>query len=504
MSKQIRNIIITVVVVLLLAGGLLLIKMLPEEQQPVNEESTTVNSETETTTQGEEEIITQAPEGIYLTQNEEGNLDTIEVTNEHGTYKLIQPQKNMWIVDGYDDLLTDDEVPFLVDSCANFKVASVVDGNCTDFSKYGLTNPKVTVRITFRDGSEMTVYFGDVNPSSSTKSRYLYVKNGKEVYEEAVGLYTAFSNSLEELFSTEMLSPQRITDTEGKTAFADIDSIVLGGTARDKEIIITANQFYGKQNSGNLIFKESKMTITSPISIPLDISSETGRFGTTYSRLTETGIMASSVAKVHPTDADKAKFGLAEPAYTVAITSQGKKYQFYFSELNVQEGVYYATDEFGMIIFCVNQTNGKWITATLDELATKNLYVGDPYQLSKVTVKTENASTAFNVTQLGDYEMTVKEGNREVDAAWFRRFFDIVCELDWVDVAEKVPTIGGRDTVLEIRVEYTADTGYAQDVITLTKCSPRRYLIGVNGKGAFACDTNGLNSILKAYEGLMG
>lgn len=278
MSKQIRNIIITVVVVLLLAGGLLLIKMLPEEQQPVNEESTTVNSETETTTQGEEEIITQAPEGIYLTQNEEGNLDTIEVTNEHGTYKLIQPQKNMWIVDGYDDLLTDDEVPFLVDSCANFKVASVVDGNCTDFSKYGLTNPKVTVRITFRDGSEMTVYFGDVNPSSSTKSRYLYVKNGKEVYEEAVGLYTAFSNSLEELFSTEMLSPQRITDTEGKTAFADIDSIVLGGTARDKEIIITANQFYGKQNSGNLIFKESKMTITSPISIPLDISSETGRF----------------------------------------------------------------------------------------------------------------------------------------------------------------------------------------------------------------------------------
>ncbi len=501
MSKQIRNIIIAVVVVLLLVGGLVLIRLLPASQQQGGGDVTTTASSSNTTTQGQ--TAAPAEEGIYLTQNEEGNLDTIEIANESSSYKLVQQQKNVWVVDGYEDILTGDAVPFIVDSCGNFKVASVVEKNCSDFSKYGLDKPVATIRILFRDSSEMTVYFGGVNPSSSTKSRYLYVKNGKDVYEESVGLYTAFSNKLEDLFSTEMLSPQKTTDSEGKTVFADIDSIVLGGKARDKEISITKNKDSGKQTSGNLVFTESKMVINSPISAPLDTSTESGRFGTTYSRLTETGITASTVAKVHPTDAEKAEFGLTEPAYSLTFTSQGKEYHFYFSELNPQEGAYYAMDEFGLVIFRLNESSGKWVTATLDELAPKKLYEGNLYQISKVTVKTEDGSKAFDITQMGDYQVNVKEGGREVDAGAFRRFFDAVCGLEWVDVSNTVPTIGGKDTVLEIRIAYTGEAGYSQDVITLTKSSARRYLIGINGKGAFACDSNGLNSILTAYQLLL-
>lgn len=498
MSKQIRNIIIAVVVVLLLVGSLVLIKILPASQP--EGQTTTAPAET-TTAEGQ----TAAPDdgGIYLTQNEEGNLDTIEVTNEFGSYTLEQPQKNMWIVKGYEDIMTGDAVPFMVDSCGNFKVASVIEKNCTDFSKYGLDKPVATIRIKFRDASEMTVYFGDANPASSTKSRYLYVKNGKEVYEESVGLYTAFSNSVEELFSTEMLSPQKTTDSDGKTVFAAIDSITLGGKARDKEINITANKASGKQSSGNLVFTESKMIINSPISAPLDTSTESGRFGTTYSRLTETGITASTIAKVHPTDADKAEYGLVDPAYTLKFTSQGKEFKFYFSELDHQEGVYYAMDEFGLVIFRMNESSGKWIEATLDQLAPKQLYEGDPYQLSRVTVKTEQETRVFDITQLGDFNMTVKSAGKDVDLNAFRRFFDMLCGVEWVELAQNVPTIGGKDTVLEVRIEYAKDTGYTQDVITLTKSSARRYFIGINGKGAFVCDTNALNNVLSAYEQLL-
>ena len=47
----------------------------------------------------------------------------------------MQQQKNVWVVDGYEDILTGDAVPFIVDSCGNFKVASVVEKNFSDFSK---------------------------------------------------------------------------------------------------------------------------------------------------------------------------------------------------------------------------------------------------------------------------------------------------------------------------------------------------------------------------------
>ena len=106
MSKQIRNIIIAVVVVLLLVGGLVLIRLLPASQQQGGGDVTTTASSSNTTTQGQ--TAAPAEEGIYLTQNEEGNLDTIEIANEFSSYKLVQQQKNVWVVDGYEDILTGD------------------------------------------------------------------------------------------------------------------------------------------------------------------------------------------------------------------------------------------------------------------------------------------------------------------------------------------------------------------------------------------------------------
>lgn len=503
MSKQIRNIIIAVAVVLLLAGVLLLLNLLPA-QPPEDDDTTTTSAVEMSTVEGMTTAAANA--GIYLTQDEEGNLDAIEVENETGSYKISQPQKNMWVVDGYEDLLTSDSVGFLVDSCANFKVASVANENCTNFAEYGLDDPAASVHIAFRDGSEMTVYFGDIDPSSPAKSRYLYVKGGKTVYLESVGLYSAFSQSLEEMFSAEMLSPQRSTDGDGNTVYAEVDSMELSGAAREQVIKIEANKDYEKQTTGNRVLTDSKLIITAPITAPLDISKDSGQFGSAYSRILETGITASSVAKVHPTEIDLAKYGLTEPAYTLKFTSGKNEYIFHMSKFDYKESVYYAMDEFGKVVFRINETGGKWMTATLDQLAPKKLYDGDCFQLSKVTVKTETGTNTFNVTQLGNFQMTVKNGSKEVDVGLFRNFFDTVCSLEWVDAAQTIPTIGGRDTVLEIRIEYTGDTHFssaAGDVITLTKSSARRYMIGINGRGYFACDSNALNALLTAYKALL-
>lgn len=506
MSKQIRNIVITVAVVILLLGGLLALKLIPAQPSEDNE-TTTTTAAAQTTQPGESAPALEEPidDGIYLTQDEEGNLDYIEIENEYGKYTLRQPQKNMWMVEGYDDLLISDAVGYIVDSCANFKLASVVTEDCKDFSEYGLTSPTASARIVFRDGSEMTVCFGDVDPASVTKSRYVYVKGGKTVYLESVGLSTAFTRSLEYMFSTEVLSPQRTTDADDKIAFSEIASVELGGTAREQVIKIEKNKYFERGNIGNDVLTGSKLLVTSPISAPLDTDTGSTQFGAAYSRILETGIEAASVEKVHPSESDLEKYGLtADAAYTLKITSEdGKVFRFLAGECDPASGAYYLTDEFGKMIFSIDENHGLWLSATLGQLVPKKLYESNCLKLSKVTVKTQEGTNVFDITQLQDAQISVKNGSREIEPSTFRSFFDSLCKLEWIDTAQKIPTIGGKDTVLEVRVNYAGASGATADVITLTKCSPRRYLIAINGKGYFACDTTALETVLSAYRAML-
>lgn len=506
MSKQIRSIIITVVVVLLLAGALLALKLIPA--QPSEEEGTSTTVAAEVTTAGGETtpgIDEPIDSGIYLTQDEEGNIDYIEVENEHGKYKLSQPQKNMWMVEGYDDLLISDSVSYIVDSCANFKVAAVVNEDCKDFSEYGLTNPVMTVRIAFRDGSEMTTCFGDSDPASLAKSRYVYVKGGKEVYLESVGLSSAFAHPVENMFSTEVLSPQRDTDADGQIVFDEITEIELGGAARDKVIKIEQNKAYDKKNIGNDVLTSTKLAVTAPINAPLDTDTQSAQFGAAYSRILEAGINATDVVMVYPTESDLAKYGLTDAAYTLKIkSSSGKTFNFRISECDLQKNVYYIVDEFAKIIFSIDENSGRWFGATLGQLVPKKLYDSNCLKFAKVTVKTEDGTNVFNVTQLEDARIAVKNGANDVDAGLFRNFCDSLFELEWIDAAQKIPTIGGKDTVLEVRIDYNSDVGGSSDVITLTKSSPRRYMIAINSKGYFSCDTTALETVLSAYKNLIG
>lgn len=509
MSKQLRNIVITLAVVLLLLGGLLLLKLMPA-QTPENEgEDTTTTTAAEVeTTEGEQvtEPVTEPIDpAIYLTKDEEGNLDRIEIDNEHGKYTVVQPQKNMWMVEGYDDLMISDNVGFLVDSSANFKMASVVKEECDNLAEYGLDKPIATARIFFRDGSDMEVCFGDSDPASLAKSRYVYVKGGKTVYLESVGLSGAFTKSLEDMFSTEILSPQRITNDDGSVSFVKVKNIELGGKARPQPIKIERNKDYNLKSIGNKVIAEAELIVTAPIKAPLDISGESARFGSIYSRILEAGIEASSVVKVYPSEVDLAKYGLNEPEYTIKITSdEDKTYLFYVGKYDHENGLYYVADEFRKIVFAINQNHGVWMTATLEELVPKKLYDGLATELTKVTVKTPEGTNTFNITCNSDYSLVVKNGAKDVDEGAFRNFYNKLCEIEWIDAAQTIPTIGGKDTLIEVTVSYSGDAKFNSDVITLTKSSPRRYMIAINGKGYFACDNSTLNRLLDAYGYLVG
>lgn len=502
MSKQIRNIVITLAVVLLLIGGLLLLKLMPGQNNDEGEDTTTTTAaEVETTGSDVTEPVTEPEDpGIYLTKDEEGNLDHIEVQNEHGKYIVRQPEKNMWMVEGYDDLMISDNVGFLVDCSANFKMASIVKEECNDFAEYGLDKPVATARIAFRDGSEMEVCFGDSDPASLAKSRYVYVKGGKTVYLESVGLSGAFTKSLEEMFSTEILSPQRTTNDDGSISFANVTGVELGGKARPQVIKIEQNASYNQKSIGNKVISEAKLLVTVPIKAPLDISGESAKFGSVYSRIFEMGIEATGVEKVYPTEADLAKYGMDDPEYSMKVTSdEGKTYIFYVGKYDHEKGVYYVADEFRKIIFSINQNHALWMTATLEQLVPKKLYNANCSDIAKVTVKTQDGANTFDITQNSDFSIIVKNGTKDVEESAFRNFINRLCEMEWIDTAQTIPTIGGKDTLLEVTVIYNGDAKFNKDVITLTKSSPRRYMIAINGKGYFACDNSTLNTLLGAY-----
>lgn len=497
MSKQIRNVIISLVVVLLLVGALVLIKFMPADESHGDEGVTT----TQAVTQTPEDVTTPPDEGIYLTKDESNNLDYIEVTSDKGTFKVMQPQKSIWLVEGYEDMLTSDSLSYLVDSAANFKCAAIVKENCEDMSIYGLDKPVVTVRSVFRDGSEMTVYFGDPAPDSDAKSRYLYVKNGKTVYLEAVGLYSSFYHSIEDMFSPEVISPLYSSDPDSESKYETIDSIVLGGKARGTVIKMSANANYGTQKSGNQLMTNSRLIITEPINAAVDTETS-GKFGTTYSKLTENGITAASVAAVHPTEEVLAKYGLVDPAYTLEFTAGGKTYKFSFSEYDAAEEVYYGTNENAMAVYRFNLTSAQWLVTGVEGLAAQNFYDGNLLQVSNITVTSGKDTKSFDIAHPNESSYTVSCGGKDVPVGNMTAFFSSICKLTWFEKAPSIPPITDSTTELKIVIKYNSDLGFAPDTITFTKSSARRYLVAVNGKGYFSCDETTLNKLIELYNSI--
>ena len=119
-------------------------------------------------------------EGIKVYQFQPGDVDYMEITNPHGTYRVRMTDGEVKIV-GYETIpLLSASSLGLFNSVKTLSLETVVDPDCQDLSRFGLDKPQGTITIQSYADDYVTFYLGDFSPTGDYC--YMCVKGGTEVY----------------------------------------------------------------------------------------------------------------------------------------------------------------------------------------------------------------------------------------------------------------------------------------------------------------------------------
>ena len=124
--------------------------------------------------------LTVNDEGIKVYRFSPKNVDYMEISNSHETYR-VRMDGNLVQIVGYETIpLLSASSTGLFRSVETLTLNTVVDENCTNLSRFGLENPQATNTIQAYSDANVTFYIGDANPTGDYY--YMSVKGETTVY----------------------------------------------------------------------------------------------------------------------------------------------------------------------------------------------------------------------------------------------------------------------------------------------------------------------------------
>lgn len=141
-------------------------------------------SKIEPTPEPEEENLdfglTVNDEGIRVYRFSPKNVDYMEITNPHGTYRVRMDGSTVSIV-GYETIpLLSASSLGLFRSVETLTLNTVVDEDCAELSRFGLEDPQATITIQAYSDANVTFHIGDANPTG--EYYYMSVQGERIVY----------------------------------------------------------------------------------------------------------------------------------------------------------------------------------------------------------------------------------------------------------------------------------------------------------------------------------
>lgn len=154
MTKTVRNISIAAVIIVLLIAGIIIVN--------------NIDTDTPQST---------VDENVYTIYSEDANnISTIDVTGGVDSIKAVNLGNAVWTVNDF--------APDEIDTAKAYGIAGTVsqltsknkiEENPSNLSEYGLDNPKLTVKITKKNGGSDVLYIGDKSP---TLGEYFIIREG--------------------------------------------------------------------------------------------------------------------------------------------------------------------------------------------------------------------------------------------------------------------------------------------------------------------------------------
>ncbi len=443
--------------------------------------------------------VTAKTSNIYIFDPlERSEIQSIEVTNEFGGYKVYRDASDTFQLDGCPGLSFDPEIfSSLVVSTGTPTAMMRVATDLTDaqLAEYGLDDPQASWTVTSTLGEKFTMYVGD---QLVTEGGY-YVK-----YADRDAAYIVSTTLADTILQPAKVLIQPLLTAGMSTNdyfYADNFSVWHG-----EDLFVHIQRVPDEEKKNPDAITEIKMTYPVPEGGGNGVYYEANDnlyFQILYNFMALTG---ESVECFMPTDEELAQYGLAEPAYTIAYTFED--YQFFiFASEEQADGTFYATSNlFGYTIVCkVSNEMLGWLSDDTFAWIFPTPFFVNIAQVSRITLKSDTVDADFRLTHNTDAEgnavLDVKEEKSGVsipnsDVKNFREYYKTMLNITNQEYAllsaEDRAALMSDDNRLILTMTYENIDGdefeykfYQYYASSTDKLSTGKIFVVVNGAGEF-------------------
>ncbi len=497
MNKTEKGIIGLSAALVVLGGGLAVLKLTEKDSGSGNESSL---SETEPTTEAEGSGLTlvydTSLEGPDSTEHVHGVVDTIEVTNESGTYtaKLVQKATDdeaaVYTIEGCDDIpLKASTISSLANNTVSLSTTALIEEHPENKAKFGLAEPSATVVVTFESGTKKTLYIGDQAPSDA--QTYVMVDGVDKVYTCSNYNVSYFGKSLEDYIDTE------IAPSYDSNEYPLVSELKIERTDKP-DMVIQYDTSSGEE--GSVSGSAATHVLVEPARAFLAVERSTpithGMFGLT----------AKEIYAVRPTEDDISNTQLEEPYCRVTMVTEDKTYVLLLSQITSDEDgnrLVYAMLEGVPLIYTLDADDAPWVTVEPVDITSRNnvfttyVWLIDSLKVSfadgtkaDFSIAAKNSDVDRTSASADDFNVTLN--GSQFDAERYRKFYSyLVNNLSAEDFATDEAFSGTPLATVEFNDTQTGTTTkvefYERSLMTA--------LVVIDGESRFTCSASAVETL---------
>jgi len=469
--------------------------------------------------EGEAQVDANVTNVYIFKPIERASIQTIEVTNEYGGYKIYRDASdNFKLAENKNVTFNGELFASLVVTTGSPTAMMRVDTDPTPekLAEYGLDKPQAKWKITSTDGTEHVVLVGDL---LLTEAAYYVQYEGRNV------VYVVSATLADTILqpATALLNTTLISGPTSNTYYDIPDFTIWHGD----EMYIRVNMLDKSEMKNEDAIVEYKLVYPRP-----DQKLNPGSYyqindstmlsvGSSF-----TALAADYAVALSPTAEQLKEFGLDDPAYKVEFKFQDYNYGLYFSELQEDLTHYVYSSMYGQsVIFKISFANVLWLHYDTLEWISDTPFYTYITDIANIKIKGKDVDVDFQLThgkdEIGDLTLDVLEKksntlipNKEVDN--FRQFYKTLLNIttkQYADISiEDQEALMKDDSKLLMTMIFTDLDGkvteykyyryYESSTDTITT---GRIFVVVDGRGEFYT-TNDLvekvlNSVPRVLEG---
>lgn len=460
-------------VVILGVAAFLLIRFLPKEEESGGEDLPDTS-------------VTLVDKQTDADGKEWDPVRRVHIASRIDEFTLAMGEDGVLRLEGEDALpVNNSSVEDLVEELACI-VAEDTVATDADMAQYGLDLPAATVEVTYADDTTMTFEMASLAVGS-----HYYLRMGDEntVYLVDESLPREVMQQAEAFIGyTVIAAPAPNSEDENGTAV--MKELSLTGAVRDN-VITTVRR---KEATDSAEFTNSGHLITAPYLMDTDTTVATNVFSVT-------GITASEVVKLHPTDDEKAEYGLDKPSsiakivlavYTTEQDGDGNvvsagyyntvTHGVFLGKKN-EDGNWYAMADTMDVVYLLEPEEVPWAQMTYQDFATQYLFLRNLTDLSQIACTVEGKTYAFCFERFPEAEelddrLKVTLDGKQYPTDDFRTLYQVLMTICRTG---KAPAAPSGEPLLTVRVT-PSDSTYAVKEVAIYPYSGSVYIArGENG-----------------------